>query len=142
LTVVNWNDAFPGKACTRRSGPILWKKTDHEGTRLAGRCRIGRGPDRARLHNFREHADQDRRAKAVEHLAAYLLCGFILVRALGSYRRAPIVFAFLVALAGAIEIVQLWVPGRTFDVWDWGAGSLGVMIGVLLAVRETEDREH
>jgi VanZ family protein len=70
---------------------------------------------------------------AVEHLAAYLLSGLILVQAFGSYRRAPIVMAFLVILAGALEIFQLWVPGRTFDFGDWEASSLGAMIGVLLA---------
>ena len=30
-------------------------------------------------------------------------------------------------------MVQLWVPGRTFDLGDWEAGSLGAIIGVLLA---------
>ena len=69
----------------------------------------------------------------MEHLAAYLLAGLILVQAFGSYRRAPIVIAFLVILAGALEMVQLWVPGRTFDLGDWEAGSLGAIIGVLLA---------
>jgi VanZ family protein len=57
--------------------------------------------------------------KTVEHLAAYLLSGLILMQAFGSYRRAAIVIALLVVLAGALEILQLWVPGRTFALADW-----------------------
>jgi VanZ family protein len=68
----------------------------------------------------------------VEHFAAYLLSGLILARAFGSCRRTPMVIALLIILAGALEIVQLWVPGRTADFADWEASSLGAMTGVLL----------
>jgi VanZ family protein len=71
--------------------------------------------------------------KTVEHLAAYLLSGLILMQAFGSCRRAAIVIALLVVLAGALEILQLWVPGRTFALADWEASSLGAMIGVFLS---------
>jgi VanZ family protein len=69
---------------------------------------------------------------ALEHFAAYLLSGLILTRAFGSYRRAPMAITLLIMLAGALEIVQLWVPGRTVDFTDWEASSLGAMTGVLL----------
>ena len=70
--------------------------------------------------------------KTLEHLTAYALTGIILTQAFGSYRRAPIVIAFLIILAGSLEVLQHWVPGRTTDVKDWEASSLGSVVGVML----------
>lgn len=71
--------------------------------------------------------------KTFEHLVAYLLSGLMLAQAFGGCRRAPIVIAFLVAMAGTLELFQHWVPGRTFDYKDWEASSVGSMVGVALA---------
>jgi VanZ family protein len=65
---------------------------------------------------------------AVEHLAAYFVSAVILVQAFGT----PVVITFLIGLAGGLEIVQLWVPGRTFDFQDWELSLLGAMLGVVL----------
>jgi VanZ family protein len=72
--------------------------------------------------------------KGLEHFAAYLLAGFVLVRAFGAYVRAPIMVAILVVLSGVLEAAQLWVPGRTCSVEDWGASALGAMLGVCCAL--------
>lgn len=72
--------------------------------------------------------------KTVEHLVAYILSGVVLAQAYGGYRRAPTLIAFLIILAGSLEIFQHWVPGRTPDIRDWGASSLGSLVGVVLAL--------
>jgi VanZ family protein len=33
------------------------------------------------------------------------------------------------------EIIQLYVPGRSFDLLDWAADSLGALLALLLAKR-------
>lgn len=71
--------------------------------------------------------------KILEHFVAYLLSGFALGQAFAGHRRAPIVVLFLVILAGSLEVFQHWVPGRTTNVRDWEASSLGSIVGVMLA---------
>jgi len=72
--------------------------------------------------------------KIAEHFAAYLLAALVFMWAFGSPVRAPIVVACLVALSGALEIAQLWVPGRTAAFEDWAASSLGALAGVAAAL--------
>ena len=72
--------------------------------------------------------------KTVEHLIAYTFSGIVLVRAHGGYRRAPFFIAFLVILAGSLELLQHWIPGRTPDIRDWVASSLGSLVGVVVAL--------
>lgn len=36
-----------------------------------------------------------------------------------------------VGYAAAMELVQIFVPGRSADILDWAAGSLGSFVGVL-----------
>jgi VanZ family protein len=38
----------------------------------------------------------------------------------------------LIALAGVLEIGQLWMPGRTSQVIDFVASSCGAMVGMAL----------
>jgi VanZ family protein len=71
--------------------------------------------------------------KTLEHLVAYLLSGLALAQAFAGHRRAPMVIVFLIMLAGSLEVFQYWVPGRTTDVKDWEASSLGSIVGVMLA---------
>jgi len=35
----------------------------------------------------------------------------------------------------ATECIQLYVPGRSFDLWDWAADSFGVGVGLLFLKR-------
>lgn len=67
----------------------------------------------------------------IEHAIAYCGTGAILVFAYQEPRRWWIV-AGLVALAGVLEIGQLWVPGRTSQVIDFAASSAGAVLGVVI----------
>jgi len=81
-------------------------------------------------------------SKGLEHMAAYLLLGFVLAAAYGGRRSsAPIIVALLIAVSGALEIVQQWIPGRTVSLADWGAGAFGTLVGVLLHASLRELRQ-
>jgi VanZ family protein len=71
--------------------------------------------------------------KDLEHFMAYLGVGAILAYAFGPSRRAQLVVIFLVILAGCLETIQHWVPGRTPDIADWLASALGAVAGVAVA---------
>ena len=82
--------------------------------------------------------------KDLEHFIAYLGVGAILAFARGPNRRAGLVVVFLVALSACLEIIQHWIPGRTPDIADWIASSLGAIAGVavtLLWSRMMEQRQ-
>jgi VanZ family protein len=81
-------------------------------------------------------------SKGFEHMAAYLLVGFVLAAAYGRHRgSAPIILILLIAVSGALEIIQQWCPGRTPSLADWSAGAFGAFVGVLLhaALRELQE---
>lgn len=63
----------------------------------------------------------------LEHMAAY--AGTALFIALGFDRRARLLTG-LIALAGMLEIGQIWIPGRTSQVIDFVASSAGAVIGM------------
>jgi hypothetical protein len=68
-----------------------------------------------------------------EHLLAYMLTA----GALGlGYRKATIravLLTLLVVCAALLEIAQIWVPGRTGQLIDFGASSIGAGSGLLVA---------
>jgi uncharacterized membrane protein YccC len=66
-----------------------------------------------------------------EHLMAY--AGAACLARLGFRVSMPAGTAFFVALAIAMEVAQLWVPGRVSAVTDAAAGSLGALAGLLAA---------
>lgn len=68
--------------------------------------------------------------KHIEHLAAYL--GAALILAAGYPRRLHLLLigVLLSVCSGALEIVQLWIHGRTSSAADFAASSLGAWIGV------------
>ena len=75
------------------------------------------------------------------HFAVYLILSVLLVRALAGGRTSGIGWrALLLGIAGAVlygisdELHQRFVPGRTPDVLDLAADSLGAMAGALLAL--------
>ncbi|WP_406857017.1 VanZ family protein [Alsobacter sp. KACC 23698] len=71
---------------------------------------------------------------AIEHVIAYCGTGLIVgVLALSQVRRLGWA-AFLIALAGVLEFLQKFVPGRTSQAIDWIASSSGAIIGVGVAI--------
>ena len=70
-------------------------------------------------------------AGQIEHAIAYCGTGAILAFAYQEPRRWRIA-AGLVALAGILEVGQLWVPGRTSQVIDFAASSAGAVLGVVI----------
>jgi VanZ family protein len=68
-----------------------------------------------------------------EHLLAYMLTAGTLSLA---YRKATIralLLTLLVICAALLEIAQIWVPGRTSQLIDFGASSIGAGCGLLAA---------
>ena len=66
-----------------------------------------------------------------EHLVAYMLTAGTLGLA---YRKATIrvlLLTLLVICAALLEIAQIWVPGRTAQLIDFGASSIGAGGGLL-----------
>src|SRR4051812_9794223 len=70
-------------------------------------------------------------AGQIEHAIAYCGTGAILAFAYQEPRRWRMAVG-LVALAGILEIGQLWVPGRTSQFIDFAASSAGTVAGVLI----------
>jgi len=74
----------------------------------------------------------------VFHGLLYLPFGFLTVRAL----RVPLAGRWLGALLGSFFMVslyalsdefhQLFVPGRSFSLWDWAADLIGAAAGIWL----------
>lgn len=66
-----------------------------------------------------------------EHALAFILVGF----AFGfAYRRHRLITAlFVVAMTGAIEIMQLWVPGRHARMSDFIVDALAACAGLAVA---------
>ena len=67
----------------------------------------------------------------IEHAIAYCGTAAIFAFAYQDARRWRLITA-LVALAGVLEVGQLWVPGRTSQVIDFAASSIGAIAGVFL----------
>lgn len=68
------------------------------------------------------------------HLLLYAGLAFVIRLALRGTRLGPLAaFAGAVAIASAYgvtdELHQLLVPGRSCDLWDWAADTLGALIG-------------
>jgi VanZ family protein len=74
------------------------------------------------------------------HLVEYAILGGLFWRALRTLRTLKpsflftIIFSVLYALSD--EIHQSFVPGRQFDLWDWAADSLGVILVILYLRRQ------
>jgi VanZ family protein len=84
----------------------------------------------------------------VMHLSEYGVLGLLLyrlVRAMGWASRrdvaALLVLAMGMAIGGADERFQSIIPGRSCDVFDWLADSLGVGLAQVVSLAWTEWRE-
>ena len=70
-----------------------------------------------------------------EHLSIFLLTG--LAFGLGYPDRYPMQSIALVLFAAAVELMQVWVPGRHPRLSDFAAGVLGVGLGIGFAYVST-----
>ncbi|GBE29607.1 MAG TPA: VanZ family protein [Bacteroidetes bacterium] len=66
------------------------------------------------------------------HLLLYGVLGALGLRGWPGRNISPwIVFVFCVGYGVTDELHQYFVPGRTPDIWDWLADTVGSLIGVL-----------
>jgi VanZ family protein len=68
-----------------------------------------------------------------EHTLAYASLALWFGQIYLSARSRMMAAVLLVGLGIGLEFVQRWTGFRYFDVWDMVAGSIGVLIGFLLA---------
>ena len=68
----------------------------------------------------------------LEHVVAYFVTAAALALGYPSRRQFLVIVVMLTVYAGALEIAQLWVPGRLARVIDWAAGSAGAGTGASL----------
>jgi hypothetical protein len=67
-----------------------------------------------------------------EHFIAYCVTAFSLALGFRSTASRAIIALALTLLAGAMEVLQLWVPGRHSAIIDALASSLGGLFGIAL----------
>lgn len=66
----------------------------------------------------------------VLHFVAYAVVAILAMLSIRSPRHRMIGLAALVLLGIALELAQVFVPGRSFDLWDLAANGGGVLIGL------------
>ncbi len=64
----------------------------------------------------------------VEHFAAYLIVGGLAMLAFRSAERRKNCFFLLILLGLALEVGQIFVPGRYFDLLDMAANGFGASL--------------
>ena len=69
-----------------------------------------------------------------EHFAAYFITGSLL--AVGYLRPMQLLLSgvLLAICGGSLELVQLWIPGRTASAADFATSTIGAWIGLLVIV--------
>ena len=81
-----------------------------------------------------------------KHLDKLVHFGVFLGFALLFYldRRLPVIWTFLIscAFAGAIELVQWFLPYRDADWWDFLAGAAGAGVGAVVAFTLKKRRDE
>lgn len=70
----------------------------------------------------------------MEHVIAYLITSTLFTLAHPTRRNSAIVAVALSLLAGAMEILQLYIPGRHSSFDDFAVSSVGAIIGVVLTL--------
>lgn len=68
-----------------------------------------------------------------EHLVAYLLTAAALGLPCGKTPNRGALLSLLVTCAALLEAAQIWIPGRTAQLVDFGASSIGAGSGLLAA---------
>jgi VanZ family protein len=67
------------------------------------------------------------------HFGAYAVLGFLPVTGLRSLRLGLLLALAAIPLGAALELLQHFVPGRTPDVFDALANSVGAVAGICAA---------
>jgi len=69
-----------------------------------------------------------------EHFVAYFIAGILL--AVGCLRPMQWLSSgvLLAVCGGSLELVQLWIPGRTASAADFATSTIGAWIGLLVVV--------
>ncbi len=69
-----------------------------------------------------------------EHFTAYFIAGSLL--AVGYLRPMQLLVSgvLLAICGGSLELVQLWIPGRTASVADFATSTIGAWVGLLIIV--------
>lgn len=70
----------------------------------------------------------------VLHFSAYLVLSFLPSLAVQNSRRGMAASLSMILLGVVLELCQSFSPGRSPDIWDEVANSLGVAAGTLLAI--------
>lgn len=65
----------------------------------------------------------------VENLAHFFFPFFISILCFFSFSHFWLVFFFVLTLGGGVEVVQIFIPGRTASIADFGVDVLGVLSG-------------
>jgi VanZ family protein len=80
-----------------------------------------------------------------EHLSAYFIAALLLVVGYPDRNTWAKLALLLIVLSGALEILQLWVPGRRSELAGFLASSsgatLGTLAGALLVMRRRPPRQ-
>lgn len=109
----------------RYAPPLVWAAVIFTATSIPGSV----------LPGTFAHAD-----KAV-HLALYAALGFLLARALRSEPENLYVYLLALLLCSAVGAADEWhqqfVPGRTTELLDWMADTVGSLFGVVAALWRT-----
>jgi VanZ family protein len=78
-------------------------------------------------------------------IGMYFLAGKILGLNLFSSKPAMKFLASILLLAAVTEMVQIWIPSRSFNIFDLVSNAIGVISGVLIAglvkIKESSRRE-
>lgn len=68
----------------------------------------------------------------VEHLVAYCVMGVLAYVAVESLNKRIILYIFMFLLGVAIELFQMYIPGRDASVYDAMANTAGLALSFLL----------
>lgn len=86
---------------------------------------------------FPESVDFLSRFATVAHFLLYAVLGLLVIRALGRTEIRALTLAVIIASLYGVsdEIHQIFVPGRSPDVVDWLADTLGALSAGMVLVR-------
>ncbi|MGE3148979.1 MAG: VanZ family protein [Pseudorhodoplanes sp.] len=82
----------------------------------------------------REHLVRTPLGGHVEHIVAYMGFAFLCLATVTATRSRVVIFGLLVAYAGLLEYLQIFVPGRHSGLNDFAASATGILFGALIAI--------
>ena len=75
------------------------------------------------------------REDLIAHFSIYFILGILVVRGCRNYNYNPIKISLCLTIVGLfgiiIEIVQIWIPGRSFEFLDIVSNLLGVIFSAI-----------